>query len=137
MTPFRQQHGQQRLCFVKTSFHERIQSISKFTDKLLNSSGSRYWFKLFNHYPNNLSLVFLRAIHIFWSPAWDKECKIYCDHYINLSFIFFLLQTCKYLWCFYECKSFKKDYIPSGRQDFLGGTKQLHLVSLKNSESDQ
>ena len=89
MTPFHQQHGQQRLCFVKTSVHDRIQSISKFTDKLLNSSGTRYWFKLFKHYPNNLSLVFLRATHTFLSPAWEKECKIYCDHYINLSFIFF------------------------------------------------
>ena len=93
LTPFRQQHRQPRLCFVKTSVHDRIQSISKFTDKLLNSSGSRYWFKLFNHYPNNLSLVFLRATHTFLSPAWEKKCKIYCDHYINLSFIFFLLQT--------------------------------------------
>ena len=93
MTPFRQQHRQPRLCFVKTSVHDRIQSISKFTDKLLNSSGSRYWFKLFNHYPNNLSLVFLRATHTFLSPASEKDCKIYCDHHINLSFIFFLLQT--------------------------------------------
>ena len=93
LTPFRQQRGQQRLCFVKTSVHDRIQSISKFTDKLLNSSGTRYWFKLFKHYPNNLSLVFLRATHTFLSPAWDKGCKIYCDHYMNLSFIFFLLQT--------------------------------------------
>ena len=137
MTPSRQQHRQPRLCFVKTSVHDRIQSISKFTDKLLNSSGSRYWFKLFNHYPNNLSLVFLRATHTFLSPAWEKECKIYCDHYINLSiyrlFSFFCRLTCKYLWCFFEYKSFKKDYIPSGRQDFLGGIKQLQLVSLKNT----
>ena len=135
MTPFRQQHRQQRLCFVKTSVHDRIQSISKFTDTLLNSSGTRYWFKLFKHYPNNLSLVFLRATHTFLSPGIEKKSARSIAIIISIYrlFSFFCRLTCKYLWCFYACKSFKKDYIPSGRQDFLGGTKQLHLVSLKNT----